>query len=268
MKGKLPLWEEVDNSLRRKIKFLGDYLKSLGPLCVSISGGIDSGFLLFMAKMVTDDVIAVHISSPFHRGKDAENVASWVGVDFFPVYIDLLSFKDIRENGRFRCYYCKREMYRKIKEVAGDRVVLDGSNMDDLDDFRPGMRALSELGIKSPLIDMGFYKKEIREAARFFNIPFWDKPSDSCLATRIPHGFEIKEEILKRVYNAESFLLSLGFKTVRVRDYGNLAKIEVGRDELEKAFAMRDFIADTFKTMGYESVSLDLKGYRGRSVDD
>jgi uncharacterized protein len=169
-----------------------------------------------------------------------------------------------------RCYLCKGELLGKldrIRKKLGFKEIIDGTNHDDLSDFRPGFRALKEFGVVSPLALASIGKEEVRQLAVKYGLPNSDKPANPCLASRIPFGSKITKERLKRIAKAEEFLCSLGFKVVRVRDHGDLARVEVAKSELEKALKLGDEIVENLKRLGYTFVMLDLEGYRSGSLN-
>ncbi len=242
---------------------------------VAFSGGVDSTFVAFFAKKVLrENVLCVYAKSPIHpkdEEKEAEKVAKYIGVELIKLETDELLIDDFLKNSKARCYFCKRNLFSKLLEIArkrGLKEVLDGSNKDDLLDFRPGQRALLELGIKSLLISANLGKDDIRNLSRKFGLPNWDKPQDSCLATRIPYGRRIDRRTLKRIEEAEKFLKSLKISLVRVRDYGDVAKIEVAKKDIEKIISNREIIISYLKGLGYFHISLDLEGYRRGSINE
>jgi len=184
-----------------------------------------------------------------------------------------LSIGGYADNPVTRCYFCKSELFHRMKEVAekhGLAVVVEGSNADDVGDFRPGMRASAELGMKSPLKELGFTKNEIRTLAREMGLPNWDRPSEACLASRFPYGERITEEKLRQVGEAESYIHSLGARQVRVRHHGKVARIEVLPDDMPRLFdpATRQALVEHFKKLGFHYVTLDLQGYRTGSMNE
>ena len=252
-------------------------MASLGSLAVGFSGGVDSAFLIAAAhEALGDSAVAVTARSPFVPASDLEEGAEFCrerGIRLIYVDIDPLGDKTIRSNPSDRCYFCKRNEFKAIIERAreeGIQYVADGSNADDAVDYRPGSRAMEELGIVSPLKENGFTKEEIRELSRSMGLPTWKKPSAACLASRVPYGEEITSEKLSRVDAAEDYIKSLGFGNVRVRSHGDLARIELAPDEVERMAdsELRASISDKLKSLGFVYVTVDLSGYRMGSLNE
>lgn len=266
--------QSVDlEALRKKLEHLKDYLAQRQRVLVSFSGGVDSTLLLKVAKEVLGgDALAVLVTSPLHlkqQLQEAKAIASHLGVELYELELDELSIREFAENSLQRCYFCKRLRFSKIQELSeklGVRAILEGSNLDDLRDFRPGMRAKEELGILSPFVEIGMGKSEIRHMAKEFGLPNWDAPSSSCLATRVPFGVPLSREVLERIEKAEEGLLSLGFKGSRVRYHGGVARIELPEAELSKALRLRREIVEKVKASGFRFVALDLEGYRPSGI--
>lgn len=261
---------------QKKIRDLKSTLLNLGSVAVAYSGGIDSTFLLKVAKDVLGkNVIAVTCKSLAYPEKEFQEVKYYtnkINVECIFFDMDILEVKEFKYNLKDRCYYCKYEMFKNIKEISkekGINYVLDGSIVDDDDDFRPGMRALKELSIISPLKEVGLNKKDIREISKYMGIPIWDKQSNTCLASRIPYGDEINKEKLNMIERAEYILVNMGFKQVRVRHHGDIARIEVAPEERLKFFDMElmDKVAMELKKIGFTYVTLELSGYKTGSMN-
>ena len=257
-----------------KYTVLKDYIASLGSVAVAFSGGVDSTLLLRVAHDVLGDrAIAVTISSslfPKRELNEAEAFCRENGITHIVLHIDELAIDGFRDNPPDRCYLCKRELFTRLLAVArehGLAHVVEGSNMDDLGDYRPGLRAIDELGIKSPLRHAGLTKQEIRDLSRELGLPTWEKPSYACLASRFVYGETITPEKLIMVERAEGLLLELGFRQMRVRIHGNLARIEVMPDDFGKAAALREKIYSELKGFGFTYITLDLAGYRTGSMN-
>jgi uncharacterized protein len=258
-----------------KYRSLLDNISSLGSAAVAFSGGVDSSFLCHAAAAALGKkAIAVTIVSsmlPKSEIDCAAGIARRVGIEH--VLIEETGIdEEVAANPRERCYFCKKIEFGHIIEAAGKRgiaAVLDGSNVDDLGDYRPGLKALEELGIRSPFREAGLGKNEIRELSRRFDLPTWNKPAFACLASRIPYGERIDREKLSRVEKAEDFLRAKGFRQFRVRSHENLARIEVARDERRGLFdeALLDEISAVFKSLGFLYVALELEGYAMGSLN-
>jgi uncharacterized protein len=256
----------------RKFSDLKETIQGIGKAAIAFSGGVDSLLLLTAAHdNGSRQVIAVTIDSSFFPRQElhmAAQLASLLALEH--VIIEKKEFSDPRilNNPRERCYYCKRELFTEIKDKVfaayGTTCILDGTNHDDLSTDRPGMKALSELDVLSPLRDIGFTKDEVRFVLASKGLPAWNKPPSSCLATRIPHGQEITPGKLAMIEAAEDYLLAKGFRQVRVRHHGEVARIEVTPEERAAFFegSLMDDTARELKGIGYKYVSLDLEGYK------
>lgn len=258
-----------------KYNNLVKYLKSLGKVVLAFSGGVDSTFLLKVAKeALGDNVKAVTILSPYipkWEIAEAKELVKELGVQHEIVEAPII--ESIKYNPEDRCYLCKNAVFSMILSVAkeqGYNYVIDGTNFDDIGDYRPGLRALKELDVKSPLLECKLTKAEIRPLSKELNLNTWNKPPYACLLTRIPYGAELKEEDFEKIESAERYMMSIGFRAVRVRCHGDLARIEVDSSDRSKLFneELLDTISKNIKEIGFKYVSLDLEGYRVGSFNE
>jgi uncharacterized protein len=259
-----------------KLKLLQKNILDIGSggLCVAFSGGVDSTLLLKVASQVLGEKLtAVTFSSrlsPKIEISEAQDLAKQLGVTQYTLEFDEFEDKRILDNPPERCYICKKYIFTKLLEFCRKNnlgAVADGTNADDLQQHRPGLRALRELGVYSPLANCGFTKQEVREKAAELKVTVHNKPSAPCLATRIPYGTRLSDELLKRVEAAEQYLVSLGFKGCRVRVYERLARIEVKTEEFDLLLQLKDKIIAEFKGFGFVYITLDLEGFRTGSMD-
>lgn len=264
--------------LRDKLEKLKEILKSMGSVVVAYSGGVDSTFLLRVAKdtLGEKNVLAITALSPLYPERElqgAKRMAGEMGVRHLLIESNELEVEGFPKNPPDRCYLCKRELFREIKDAAQREnifYIIEGSTLDDETDHRPGKKAIKELGIRSPLIEASFTKVEVRDASKHLKLPTWDKPSFACLASRFPYGQEITAEDIKKVNEAEEVLIRMGFKQVRVRHYQDLARIEVYKEDFERILdtTIREEVVKHLKKIGYTYITLDLQGFRSGSMNE
>lgn len=254
-----------------------EYLKSFESMAVAFSGGVDSTFLLYAAKeALGENVIAITASScsfPERELKEAKEFCEQYHIRQFICKSEELEIEGFSSNPKNRCYLCKRELFGKIGEIAKREnisVVAEGSNLDDNGDYRPGLLAVAELGVKSPLREFGYTKQEIREESQRLGLPTWDKQSFACLSSRFVYGETISEEKLQMVDKAEQLLLDLGFHQLRVRIHGKLARIELMPEEFDRFMQadVRSRVYQELKKLGFTYVTLDILGYRTGSMNE
>lgn len=263
------------NETEEKYKKLRDEIKSFKSMAVAYSGGTDSTLLLKIGhEILGKKCIAVTASAPIYISdelKEAEDFCKSEKIEQKIISYDPFKVEGFKMNPENRCYICKKAVFSRLKEYAeanNYKFCCDGTNADDLGDYRPGLLAKKELGIVSPLLDTGMGKSEIREISRFLGLKTAEKPSSACLASRFAYGDEITIEKLKMVDEAEKYLKDSGFNQLRVRIHGLLARIEVEEDQMEKLFSMRNQVSSEFLKMGFKYITLDLKGYRMGSMNE
>jgi uncharacterized protein len=268
----------MSSELETKSKKLKEILKSMGKVVVAFSGGVDSTLLLKVAQDTLGDmsVLAVTAVSPLYPERELAGVKKLIqifGARHRLIQSNELEIPGFSKNPTDRCYYCKSKLFGELQNLAreeGTSFVIEGSTLDDDNDHRPGRTAIQELGIRSPLKEADFTKAEVRELSKSLGLPTWDKPSFACLASRFPYGEEITEQGLRMVDQAEDFLFGLGFKQVRVRHYGNLARIEILKEEMERLLdsSLREKVVSYLRGMGYRYITLDLQGFRSGSMNE
>lgn len=269
--------KEVTAEQLKKYDDLKKMLKDFGSVAVAFSSGVDSTFLLYAAKeALGDKAIAVSAKScsfPERELNEAKAFCEAHKIRHIIFESEELDIEGFSQNPVNRCYICKHELFEKIIKIAekdGINAILEGSNLDDNGDYRPGLQAVAELGIKSPLRSIGFTKEDIRALSKYHGLPTWDKQSFACLSSRFVYGETISKEKLSMVDKAEQLLLDLGFRQVRVRIHGTMARIEVLPDEFSKLISedIRSKITASFKEFGFTYVTMDLTGYRTGSMNE
>ncbi|WP_303883433.1 ATP-dependent sacrificial sulfur transferase LarE [Acetomicrobium mobile] len=253
-----------------------DYIGRYRDIVVLLSGGLDSSFLTYACFKAKSNVVTVTFSSPLIPWKEVEDaalVAKDYGIKHFVIDSDDLSISEVRHNHPRRCYFCRKHRDSLVKNwvdgfATKGFVIMDGATKSDFSEYRPGLEAAKEDRVLHPLKEIGLKKEEIRKLAREFGLSFWDKPSSPCLATRFPYGMTLNEEELTRVARAEEYLISLGFRNVRVRSYlRGVAVVEVSPNDVEKAWAIKDDVRSALSKLGFSVVAVDLEGHKSGKMD-
>ena len=256
---------------------LRSILSEMPSAIVAFSGGVDSAFLAWAATEVLGDralcVTAESPSYPAHHRELALRVAREFDLRHEVIFTAEVDRPEYRANPENRCYFCKNELYTRLSDLARERgiaYVLDGTNADDRGDYRPGRRAAKEFGVRSPLDEAGLTKLQIRELSRLAGLPVWDEPASACLSSRIPYHSEVTPEKLRQIERGEEALHALGFRLCRVRHYDSVAQVELAQEDLPRAFDpdVHDSIVRELRAAGYESVTIDPKGYRTGSLNE
>jgi uncharacterized protein len=257
-----------------KIQKLEGVVSSYGRVIVGFSGGVDSSLVSFVASRVLgDEALIILARTETIIDEDIElarNLARRYSYNYREISYNELEIENYASNPINRCYFCKNELYTRLKEIAreeGIPVILDGANLDDLGDYRPGRIAAGELQVRSPLIDAGFTKSDVREVARYYGLSNHDKPAAPCLSSRIPYGTSIDRESLTRIAEAEKFIRSLGFTNVRVRHFGAKARIEVDRSDVGRLLALHDEMTAALNKLGYLEVEIDREGFKSGKLN-
>ena len=261
--------------MTNKLKELKGILSNQENALVAYSGGVDSTLLLKISQEVLgDQVTAVIVDSPSLPRTElikAREIAENIGVQLVEMLSEEMTLPDFLANTSQRCYFCKDHSYQTLNKFAkenGFQQILDGSNLDDMSDHRPGQIAAQEQGIRSPFQEVGLTKAEIRALAREMDLPNWDKPSSACLASRIPYGTKISSELLDQVEKAENYLAELGFLRLRVRHHGEIARIEVPEESFDQVIKQRSLIIAALEKIGFSYITLDIKGFRSGSMNE
>jgi pyridinium-3,5-biscarboxylic acid mononucleotide sulfurtransferase len=269
--------KKTSNDLAEREGRLASLIGSFDSVIVAFSGGVDSAYLAWAATRILGPaaycITAESPSYPDHHRQLALRIAREFGLQHEFVRTDEMERDEYRANPVDRCYYCKHELYTVLSGVAAQRripVIVDGSNADDRSDYRPGRKAAKEFGVRSPLDEADLTKDDIRELSRQAGLPTWDEPASACLSSRIPYHSEVTDEKLRTIEQAETILRGLGFKICRVRHHDEVARLEIGRDEMARALdpGVRDRIVSELRALGYRHVTIDLQGYRMGSLNE
>ncbi len=264
-------------TLNEKFNKLKENLRQMERVVIAYSGGVDSTFLLKAASLSgLRDILAVTASSeslPREELSFARKISSFLNIKNMIIVTEELKNENYSNNPSNRCYYCKKELFSMLKDIAMKKnfsFILDGTNADDIQDWRPGRQAAEEMGVQSPLLDADLRKSEIRELSRMLGLPTWNKTATPCLSSRFPYGQKITAEALKRVSRAENFIKKFGFTELRVRDHAGTARIEVIPEEFSLFMnkAVREEIIIFLKSLGFQYITLDLKGFRSGSLNE
>lgn len=262
--------------IETRLHTLNGILADMQSVLIAYSGGVDSTFLVKAAsKVLVKDVVAVTATSPTYPSSEmrsAVSLARSMGVKHFVIESNELDIPEFRSNPPDRCYHCKKELFTKLRKLADEhnmRYVADGSNRDDLSDYRPGREAAREIGVRSPLIEADIGKDDIRVLSRQMGLPTWNKGAFACLSSRFLFGTQITEELLHKIESCEELLREYGFRQFRVRYHQDLLRIETGQDEIERFLdpVLRENVVAFFRSMGFHHVSVDLEGYRTGSMN-
>ena len=261
--------EILSDEQTKKLNAIRVYIRNLKSVCIAYSGGVDSTLLTSIAyEQLGNKAVAVTGVSPALAKtllEEARSQAKWIGIKHLEIETKELDQDSYSKNPKDRCFACKKELHKHTKYLIKEfnfQIVLDGVNLDDLQDYRPGIQAAKDAGVISPLAKFNFTKKDIRDISKALGFPWWDKPAQPCLSSRFPYGHEITNERLKMVEKAEEYLKKGGIKEVRVRCQGSTARIEIPKDEFNNFFNKYDFndLVKNFSDLGFNCTSLDLEG--------
>jgi len=266
--------EMLTPAIEEKLTQLRTIMHECGSVLVAYSGGVDSALVMTIAHQELGDqalaCIGVSPSYPAREMRDAVKLAEELAIPYRLVNTEEYLDPNYAANPNNRCYFCKSELHNRLKEILTGEdwgVVLDGNNASDVGDFRPGMNAARERGVRSPLLEADITKEEIRAIAHELGLPVWDKPAMACLSSRVPHGTPITPELLRQIEGAEDVLVELGFAQFRVRHHNEIARIELPPEDFPKAIEAHRAITDGVKAAGYRFVALDLAGFRSGSLN-